>query len=471
MKSFSQRKTLPNTDISYPDNLDIVMVKDQHELWTELGARTFSNKGETRLLGTAYVQGNRLFFTCAASVMDYLSICHLDNARRGDTVSIVQDRMNRPHDPGHLRRTTDYLTSCAATGGPFILPSFVLNYGVHTDISDNVDEAESAFNRALLLVVNRPQMLTAQALLIIPEGVRLPTTDGSHRTKALHASIRRLEGKNGDKAALDRLRANALPLIIAFEDRQRQAHQDFADCATTKPMAASVRSVYDTRDVSARVAMELIKSVPFLLERVDGTAQGYNVAAKSRHIYTMVSIRAHVEKIRELDILSGIPPEGLDVGNLIRFWEKLTASLPVFKEVKNTSAEEVRKFRGGSIWMKPAGLALLSSAFWEAMAHKADLDFVVEKLSELDDKLFTMQFVDFDAWAAMAKVFDAEGNKIGLYDCRSSVLNPVWMPFWKVGHDKATIASTPESVRLVWDTSIAEKLGFKPEGSGPAKAA
>ena len=129
--------------------------------------------------------------------------------------------------------------------------------------------------------------------------------------------------------------------IIGFEDSLAQVHQDFADCAQTKPMAASIKSTYDTRDRAASAARAILQGNPWLMDHVDGTAAGLNVSATSPHIFTLGPSAG--TRNASASSMSPTAPSTVQDDVLTAFWGEILASLGVFTQlVSGASPSDVR---------------------------------------------------------------------------------------------------------------------------------
>ena len=439
--------------VTVPGNLEIMTVATVSELWSELGNLVSSGYDGHLLQGQAYLQGNRLFFNSSASVEALLDIASVRTASKKDTVEEVMSNYNRPTEAAHLTKTAAYIRDEAGRGGPFILPAFILNVGTHSTVIESMfddDDFELAAPR--LIIVEHPGVVQA-AVLVLPAGIKLPVIDGAHRIKGFNVVRKKLaNGKDADPMSLKRVMANAVPVIIGFEDSLAQVHQDFADCAQTKPMAASIKSTYDTRDRAASAARAILQGNPWLMEHVDGTAAGLNVSATSPHIYTLAALRSHAERIRELDVAHRT--EYLQDHVLTAFWAEVLTGLDVFRQLgSGASPSDVRLINGGSVWLKPAGLTLLARAYWHAQGAGLGHMELLTRLSGLDDALLR-RGKTMDDWIA------ASNARGGLDVTKSDFVNPSWAAFWYTSRERASIRSTNESVSEVWTDVVAPTCGF-----------
>ena len=440
--------------VTVPRSLEIMTVATVSELWSELGNLVSSGYDGHILQGQAYLQGNRLFFNSSASVEVLLDIASVRTASKKDTVEEVMTNYNRPTEPAHLTKTAAYIRDEAGKGGPFILPAFILNVGTHsTVIESQFDDDDFELPLPRLIVVEHPGVVVLTAVLVLPAGIKLPVIDGAHRIKGFNVVWKKLaNGKDADPISLKRVMANAVPVIVGFEESLAQVHQDFADCAQTKPMAASVKSTYDTRDRAASAARAILQGNPWLMKHVDGTAAGLNVSATSPHVYTLAALRSHAERIRELDVAHHT--EHLQDDALTAFWGEVLTGLDVFKQLgSGASPSDVRLINGGSVWLKPAGLTLLARAFWHAQGTGLGHGGLLTRLTSLDDALLK-HGKTMDDWAAVS-------NARGGFDVtKADFVNPDWAAFWYTSRERASIRSSNESISKVWIDVVAPACGF-----------
>lgn len=442
-----------SSSVTVPKKLEIMTVPTASALWTEVGDLVSSGHNGSILQGQAYIQGNRLFFNSSAPVETLLDIASVVAARKKDTVEKVMNSYNRPTEASHLTKTAAYIRDEAGKGGPFILPAFILNVGTHSTVIESIsDDDDEELPAPRLILVDKPGVVHSAAL-VLPARIKLPVIDGAHRIKGFDIVKKKLaNGKDADPILLRRVMANAVPVIIGFENRLAQVHQDFADCAQTKPMAASVKSTYDTRDRAAQAARSILDGNSWLMAHVDGTAAGLNVSSTSPHIYTLAALRSHAERIRELDVENRT--EFLDDAVLTAFWSKILTSLDVFKQlVSGVSPSDIRMVNGGSVWLKPAGLTLLARSYWHAHSTGLGHEDLLTLLAGIDDALLK-RGKTMDDWAAAAHSND------GFDVTKPEFVNPAWGPFWYASRERASIRSNNESVSAVWTDVVAPACGF-----------
>jgi hypothetical protein len=129
-------------------------------------------------------------------------------------------------------------------GDRFIFPNFMLNFGINW--------GESLPKGRLTLLVNDSEALVWPAVFEPPAGMKLPATDGAHRSVSLQEMV------DGNAVGIDELLGNAVGVTIVMEAHKDFAHQDFADCAKARPISDSIRGAFDVRDMVGKFARDLV---------------------------------------------------------------------------------------------------------------------------------------------------------------------------------------------------------------------
>ena len=424
------------------------------ELWSELGNLVSSGYDGHLLQGQAYLQGNRLFFNSSASVEALLDIASVRTASKKDTVEEVMSNYNRPTEAAHLTKTAAYIRDEAGRGGPFILPAFILNVGTHSTVIQSMfddDDFELAAPR--LIIVEHPGVVQT-AVLVLPAGIKLPVIDGAHRIKGFNVVRKKLaNGKDADPMSLKRVMANAVPVIIGFEDSLAQVHQDFADCAQTKAMAR-IDQIHLRHPGPGGFGRSCDPSGQRLAHgtcRRD-SCRSQRLGDQPAHLHSggPPEPRGAHPRARCLPIAT----EYLQDDALTAFWAEVLTGLAVFRQlVSGASPSDVRVINGGSVWLKPAGLTLLARAYWHAQSVGLGHAELLSRLAGLDDALLK-HGKTMDDWIATS---NARG---GLDVTKSDFVNPNWTAFWYTSKERASIRSTYDSVSEVWTDVVTPACGF-----------
>jgi DGQHR domain-containing protein len=246
-------------------NINVIEVDTYEDMMRHVAQVTMAS-GMSTTAGTLYRQGNRW---CFQTALDLNALPQMTAARRvkpGDgaitSINDVRHGTNRPLDTGHANAIAKYVADAINNDRKYILPSVTLNF----DQPVNVYAVKSTAS-------------ARAAVLAMPLGVRMEITDGQHRIE-------------GVKRALEKLNRNeisAIGAMITFTDETAQVHQDFADCAKTKALSASLLAAYDMRNPANGLTMDLISENPVFRFTVDSVKQ--SVSARSHAVWTTNQIR------------------------------------------------------------------------------------------------------------------------------------------------------------------------------------
>lgn len=437
-------------NVPMPEGLSVIPLGTVADLG-EMAQVVWNNArpGTTVLHGCAFRQGNRLQFSGAVSLEDYQRIVVVDQAQPYSTLEAAGMHANRPVVHSHLTKTVKYLKTTAAVGEPFILASFTLNYGAdfwgaRPDAEQKTSNFGEGDRSAILYVVSIPGALVSPAVLVLGGHATLVVSDGAHRTTAINVLAGKIgRDKNGGEIRYkgkltdpNTLLANAVPILIVFDDEPERVKQDFADCASTSPIKPAMRAAFDSRSAHSRAVQELIRAVPVLQKAVEATASGMSPARSSPRIYTTAALRSffnraeeHIEALAKVDHpdifpqkVAGEPVkrQRRDEAELMwakindlmtpyydtlrspqyasTFWTLLLEHLPPLKAIKphyeatdeaKTGARPIdlrEQYDGlGSIWLKPSGLSVLARLYAECLYRNLNTVKMVKLFAKLPD--------------------------------------------------------------------------------------
>ena len=336
-------------DINLPTHIHVQTAESFESLISEVGRRSMMGYAGEAFFGTAFVQGSRLQFTTAMPIQKMVDVSKTDRSRKKGNVREVTEHSNRPQEPAHGKAVRTYLLTTACTGDKFILPAFTFNYGVGLD-----DEAPVA---TLILFASAADGTNAwPAILLLPQGAKLDTTDGAHRRSQIEEILTNAKVSDEGK---DALRRNAVDVKIVFEAIRSDSHQDFADCGKAKSIPKSLVTTFDVRDRRNRRSRELVSGSPFLAAYVDATAANVNLSSKSRMIWSMSAVRMFIGHIvdhhPDADLSEEQKTEGAE-----EFFAALARHLPQLRELdrarKDPSSEvttgALRDIGGGDVALR-----------------------------------------------------------------------------------------------------------------------
>jgi hypothetical protein len=400
MSSVNELHVLDDVDI--PDGLIVNVVRDPTEFFNR---KVTLNKATTHWFGSAMKQGNRLQFLTTMTIQDYLTVVKVERlegqaAAKGATVEELQKKSNRPKIPSQHKLIKGYLVETACVGDKWILPNFVLNYGVGWQ--------ETMPTARLTILVTDDETLSWPAVFEPPSGVRMPSTDGGHRT----GSIQELVMKD-QPDGIDTMMANGVGVTIVMEGSDDDRRQDFADCGKAKPIADSVKATWDLRDAVSSAARELVVGNTFLHKYVDATSASVNLSTNSALIWSMSAVRGSLisgfwKSQKDFTSLSlADKKEVLDgsAAKVSAFIDVVVARVPLLRKlvedaqiVATAKANGVpsaqippvvtpakyRKENGGCVLMRGAGFGLLMRAYRYAEQAGIKYSDMANRLADVD---------------------------------------------------------------------------------------
>jgi DGQHR domain-containing protein len=399
---------------------------------SEIGRRSMMGYAGEVFFGTAFVQGSRLQFTTAMPVQKMVEVSKADRSKKKDNVQEVIEHSNRPQEPGHAQQVRNYLL---LTGEKFILPAFTFNYGVGLD-----DDAPTA---TLILFASGGDGTNAwPAILLLPQGAKLDTTDGAHRRSQIVDILN--SGKVSDDAK-DALKRNAVDVKIVFESSRSDSHQDFADCGKAKSIPKSLVTTFDIRDQRNQRTRELVKNSSFLSAYVDATASNVNLSSKSKMIWSMSAVRMFVAHVVEYHpdqhLAENEKTEGAE-----EFFAALVRHLPQLRVLDRARRESkpdvttgsLRDVRGGDVALRGVGLAIFARAFLYAKEHQIDFDVLAAKLAQIDWHLLACE----RAALSSGPTFGSEVLKNA---------QPIWAHLLVIGENRYRVSSSAPDADTAWD--------------------
>src|SRR5215471_2544417 len=277
------------------EHLQFKTVNQLSDLVTTFNSFSMLGNAGITLWGVSFLQGGRLCFTTAMTMQQLLNVARADREEKTkrQTVAQAMTRMNRPREAGHAKALREYLLNNACQGQKWIIPAFTLNFG---DKDSTPEDAPPAIMVAFANALADPEYMNGwPTMLFLPGAYQLQITDGAHR----HGEITDLMGSNLPADQRQNLVRNAVDVKIVFEESRVQSHQDFADCAKSKPIPPGMVVTFDIRNDRNRRTRDLVAAVPFLTHYVDATASNVNLSARSSMIWSMSAMRGFIEHIAE----------------------------------------------------------------------------------------------------------------------------------------------------------------------------
>ena len=422
-------------DINVPPHVVIKPMDNFEELMTEIGRRSMMGYAGESFFGTAFIQGSRLQFTTAMPVQKMIEVSKMDRSRKRDNVISVSDHSNRPQEAAHAKQVRNYLISTACTGEKFILPAFTFNYGVGLD--------ETAPDATLLIYGSGDDGSNAwPAILLLPQGAKLDTTDGAHRRSQIEDIL--YSSKVTDEQR-DALRRNAVDVKIVFESSRVDSHQDFADCGKAKSIPKSLVTTFDVRDQRNSRSKEIVRGNDFLAHYVDATAANVNLTSKSKMIWSMSAVRMFVSHIVDHHPDTNLSEE-LKTASAEGFFTALARHLPQLRALDEARCDPtskvttglLRDIRGGDIALRGIGMAIFARAFLYCLENEVEFEEMAKRLATID-------------W----HILDCERDEIQPGPTYADDLrrhaDPIWQHLLVVGENRYRVSSSSADADAAWE--------------------
>jgi DNA sulfur modification protein DndB len=354
---------------------------DTYEDATRIAYGEAANTGGWTFPVVIFRQGKRMFLSGAFPINFIESRLYSKSVEKGSGVKSALLSMNRPLEPSHTKSISAYITENIK--GKYIMPPLTLN------IQDNI---------SLHTIKSGPSFKAGY--IVIPAGVNLSITDGQHRVKGIIQAIEQLSMH--DIKLANRLRNDSISVMITCEHDLQQIHQDFADCSKTKPLPASLLSLYDTRNPANRLVFDLEQNCPLFKGRIDSTSK--TLSKKSVYLFLANQLRQMVKHL----MLKGNPNDAefekrakerlkediqydKYITMYIDFINCITELIPVLKQISlipNDSPQkgQIPKFReGGWVCLTATGLNILGSLGYDLFTHGIqDWKGVVKNIVDID---------------------------------------------------------------------------------------
>ncbi|HZY96216.1 MAG TPA: DNA sulfur modification protein DndB [Candidatus Cybelea sp.] len=363
----------------------------EHETLQEAYDIAVKEAGQTGGLmvpATVFRQGKRFMFTTAIPMNQLDKRREHNSAPDRGTIEEVEGSRNRPIDMGHVTAIAEYVSDNLSR--TFILPPATIN------IADNV-------RIHMVKMESDMPWVTTMAFLVIPASARFAISDGQHRVESFDKTQGLIKTDKEKQRLFD---SSSLAVMITLEDTDEQAHQDFADCARTKPVVPSQLAVYDRRNPANGLVLDVIKDVKLFNGKIDATSK--NLSGKSAALFLTNTIRQVVKVFLAGDyglnddrfnVISKTELEYTDSpkykalrDRIVSFYRGTTESIPVFKEIATLQPEHwktaVPAYREkGFICLTAAGLTMLARMWYDIEndpTEKNNLDTYVSRLGSID---------------------------------------------------------------------------------------
>lgn len=235
---------------------NIVLMDTQQEALNQSHADA-STSGARVFLCHIYQQGgrNHLVFSLPCNLL--LELGKLQSAETKQNKSNAEEKINRPLMRPHVNEIAKYLINT----NNYVLPPFIFNCSTPIKVFAYGSGAVK-FGYA-----------------VIPSNVELYVTDGQHRLKAI------------EKAIIERpsLKNDSVTVLVIEEDDIDQIHQDFADCAKTKPIPPALLAAFDVSNFLSQLTRRVSKESIIFNKRIDKISR--TVGKDPNYMFTMSQLR------------------------------------------------------------------------------------------------------------------------------------------------------------------------------------
>jgi len=293
-----------------------------------------------------FEQAGRAYFSTSIPLASVTHLVKFDSAVKGS--NDPENYTNRPIIPEHVRSISEYLVETDR----YILPGITLN----------VKEAIKVYSV-------KSDSPVRMAVIVLPAHATFYVTDGQHRLKAVAEAL----GKKPE------LRGDALPVTIVIEPDADQIHQDFADCAQTRPIPPALLTLYNRSDELSKLTVEIANSVPFFEKRLEKV--GNTVSKRSTNFYTLNHLRMSIASAMTGNSAAGGAALSRSTGEMLSseteraewktklewFYDTLSEAIPEWRMVRDANLghgalpSDLINFRASYFHFTGTGLAILGA--------------------------------------------------------------------------------------------------------------
>ena len=235
---------------------NLVLMETQQEALTQSYADA-STSGARVFLCHIYQQGgrNHLVFSLPCNLL--LELGKLQSAETKKNKSNAEEKINRPLMRPHVNEIAKYLINT----DNYVLPPFIFNCSTPIKVF--------AYGTGAVKF----------GYAVIPSNVELYVTDGQHRLKAIEKAI----------AERPSLKNDSVTVLVIEEDDIDQIHQDFADCAKTKPIPPALLAAFDVSNFLSQLTRKVSKESVIFNKRIDKISR--TVGKDPNYMFTMSQLR------------------------------------------------------------------------------------------------------------------------------------------------------------------------------------
>ncbi|MBI2683644.1 MAG: DNA sulfur modification protein DndB, partial [Acidobacteriales bacterium] len=305
-------------------------------------------------------------FSTALPMSKLSSLIKFDSATKGSTNP--EEFTNRPIMPDHVRTIVEYLSDRES----YVLPGLTLNLRDPIRVYSYVTPS-----------------VVRGAVIVIPSSTIFYVTDGQHRVKAIEAAI----------TQKPELANDSISVTMIVEPQIERVHQDFADCAQTKPIPPSLLTLYNRQDELSALTIEICRVVEFFHGRLEKV--GKTVSKRSNNLYTVNHVRMAIGALLTGDSAANSSTLRDRATNILVseiaykkwradiewFFNELSNSIPQWRLIKEankcgTNPPDLPEFRARYIHFTGTGLAILGGVGYHILRID-DLESRNKKIRQL----------------------------------------------------------------------------------------
>ncbi len=240
-------------------NTNIVPLETQEKAQLQAFADA-STSGARVFLCHIYEQGRRNHLVFSLPFNQLVEMAKLQSAEAKKNKSNPEEKKNRPLMPQHVNEIAKYLLETEN----YILPPFIFNCS------------------SPIRVYAYGSGAVQFGYAVIPSNVELYVTDGQHRLEAIKKAI----------PERPELRNDSVTVLVVQEEDIDQIHQDFADCAKTKPIPPALLAAYDVNNILSKLVRQLSRELVIFEKRIDKISR--TVGKDPNYMFTMSQLQVGV---------------------------------------------------------------------------------------------------------------------------------------------------------------------------------
>ena len=237
-------------------NTNVVFMETQREAQDQAYADA-STSGSRVFLGHVSQQGGRNHIVFSLSCNLLLELGKSQSAESKKNKSNAEEKLNRPLIPSHVNDIAKYLINTEN----YVIPPLMFNCSSSIKMF--------AYGTGAVKF----------GYAVIPSNVKLYVTDGQHRLAAIKKAIIERPSLENDSVTVEVIEENDID----------QIHQDFADCAKTKPIPPALLAAFDVSNVLSKLTRKITKELVIFNGRIDKISR--TVGRDPNYMFTMSQLR------------------------------------------------------------------------------------------------------------------------------------------------------------------------------------